>query len=132
MSALRSVSPQPVVTDRAPSPSGPAFEPLFARAHKRALGVAVGLTFGFGLFVLTAIHVALGIDGLNIGLLSQYFYGYHVTWLGALVGSAWGFATGFIAGWMLGFVHNFTVGVWMFLVRTRNDLKRTKNFLDHI
>jgi hypothetical protein len=33
---------------------------------------------------------------------------------------------------MLGFVHNFTIGFWMFLVRTRNDLKRTSNFLDHI
>lgn len=132
MSALRSVSPQPIVADRRSDPPSGAFEPLFARAHKRALGAAIGLTAGLALFFLTAIHVVLDIEGLRIGLLNQYFYGYRVTWLGALIGLGWGFTTGFIAGWLLGFVHNFTVSVWMFLVRTRNDLKRTKNFLDHI
>ena len=132
MQVIRSV-PREGNTPSPPVRQAPAaFEPLFARAHKRALGVAVGLTVGLAVFVLTILHVGLISDGLEIGLLSQYFYGYTVTWSGAFIGLAWGFATGFIAGWMLGFVHNFTVGFWMFLVRTRNDLKSTTNFLDHI
>jgi hypothetical protein len=123
--------PQQVSARQSPG-APPQFEPLFARAHKRALGVAVGLTAGVAIFLLTALHVVLRIEGLRIGLLGQYFYGYEVTWFGAFVGLAWGFFTGFIAGWMLGFIHNFTVSLWMFVVRTRNDLKRTQNFLDHI
>ena len=114
-------------------PGAPAvFEPLFPRAHKRALGVAVGLTAGLTLFAVTALHVAFPIEGLPIGLLSQYFYGYDVTWPGALVGAFWGFATGFVGGWLLGFVHNFTIGVWLLVIRARRDIAQTRNFLDHI
>jgi hypothetical protein len=51
---------------------------------------------------------------------------------GAFVGLAWGLAVGFIAGWLLGFVHNFTVGIWMLIVRAKRDLRQTNNFLDHI
>ena len=131
MSALRSV-PLPSEPLERRSDASVAFEARFPRAHKRALGAAVGLTVGATIFLLTVVHVALNIEGLPIGLLDQYFYGYRVTWGGAFIGLAWGFVTGFIAGWMLGFVHNFTVGFWMFLVRARNDLKRTTNFLDHI
>lgn len=132
MSALRSVSAEARPPDHVNRAVNPPFEPLFARAHKRALGAAVGLTVGVAICALTIIHVALEIEGLPIGLLGQYFYGYRVSWAGAVIGLAWGFATGFIAGWLLGFVHNFSVGFWMFLVRTRNDLKGTQNFLDHI
>ena len=108
------------------------FEPLFPRAHKFALGLAVGLTAGLGLFLLTAFHEVLGPGGPPLGLLNQYFVGYSVSWPGALVGFAWGFVTGFIGGWLLGFVHNFTVGVWVLFVRAKHDLSQTKNFLDHI
>lgn len=114
------------------APTQAAPDPLFPRAHKRALGVAVGLTAGLAIFGLTALHVALPIEGLPIGLLGQYFYGYDVTWPGALIGLFWGFATGFVAGWLLGFVHNFTIGVWLLLIRARRDLLQTRNFLDHI
>ncbi len=117
-------------------PAGPspdvAFEPLFPRAHKRALGIAVGLTAAVAVLAVTAFHVVLPIDGLPIGLLGQYFYGYEVSWRGALIGAGWAFGTGFIAGWLLGFVHNFTVGVWLLGVRARRDLDQTRNFLDHI
>ncbi len=109
-----------------------AFEPLFPRAHKRALGVAVGLTAGLAIFAVTALHVALQLKGLPIYLLSQYFYGYDVTWTGAWVGLFWGFVTGFVAGWLLGFVHNFTVGIWLLVIRARRDIAQTRNFLDHI
>jgi hypothetical protein len=116
---------QPQATDK--------FVPLFPRAHKFALGLAFGLTAGLGIFALTAFHVLLRPQmGLPIGLLNQYFYGYSVSWKGALSGLAWGFGTGFVAGWLLGFVHNFTIGVWMLFVRVRQDFKDTRNFLDHI
>lgn len=105
---------------------------LFPRAHKSALGFAFGLISGLGLFAITALHVVTRADGLPLYLLAQFFQGYTVTWPGAFVGLAWGFAVGFVGGWLLGFVHNFTVGMWLFVIRTRQDLRQTKNFLDHI
>lgn len=104
----------------------------FKRAHKSALGLAFGVMFGGAFFLLTAIHVVLKIDGLPLGLLNQYFQGYDVTWNGAFVGLAWGFIVGFVGGWLLGFVHNFTVAVWMLVALAKQDLRNTRNFLDHI
>jgi hypothetical protein len=105
---------------------------LLQRAHKSALGFAFGLIGGGLLFAVTAFHVALKVEGLPLYLLSQFFHGYEVSWKGAFIGLAWGFAVGFVGGWLLGFVHNFTVGIWMLIVRTRRDLGQTRNFLDHI
>ena len=105
---------------------------LFQRAHKSALGLAFGVMVGGGIFLVTALHVVLNIEGLPLGLLGQYFQGYVVTWKGAFIGLGWGFAVGFVGGWLLGFVHNFTVGIWMLIVRAKRDLQQTNNFLDHI
>jgi hypothetical protein len=102
------------------------------RVHKTALGFAVGAMAGLGLFLLTVVHVVLAVDGPDLALLDQYFAGYAVSWPGAFIGLAWGVAVGFIAGWLLGFVHNFTMSFWVFIVRTKNDLSRTRNFLDHL
>ena len=102
------------------------------RVDKTALGFAVGVMAGGGLFLLTAVHVVLAVDGLNLPLLNQYFAGYTVSWPGAFIGLMWGGFVGFVAGWLLGFVHNFTMSFWVFIVRTRNDLSRTRNFLDHL
>ena len=108
------------------------FAPQFPRAHKQALGFAVGLTAAAVIFGLTAFHLLLKVQGLPLELLNQYFYRYEVSWPGAFIGAAWGFATGFIGGWLLAFIHNFTVGAWLLLIRARNDLNRTRDFLDHI
>lgn len=116
------------------TPIAPETSPqrLFPRAHKSALGLAFGTISGLGLFAITALHVATRADGLPLYLLAQFFRGYSVTWSGAFVGLGWGFAVGFVGGWLLGFVHNFTVGMWLFVIRTKQDLRQTKNFLDHI
>lgn len=111
----------------------PEFAPQFPRAHKQALGFAVGITLAALIVGLTAFHLILQpSQGLPLELLNQYFHGYEVSWKGAAIGGAWGFATGFVGGWLLGFVHNFTVGAWVLLVRARHDLQRMRDFLDHI
>jgi hypothetical protein len=102
-------------------------------AHKRALGVALGIVCGAGVFLITAFHVVFHpTDALEIGLLAQYFYGYRVSWPGAFVGLFWGGVTGFVAGWFLAFVRNFVIGVRMMLLRDKAELARLKDFLDHI
>ena len=102
-------------------------------AHKRALGVALGIVCGTGVFLVTAFHVVFHPTGaLEIGLLAQYFYGYDVSWRGAFVGLFWACITGFVAGWFLAFVRNFVIGVRMMLLRDKAELVRMKDFLDHI
>jgi hypothetical protein len=109
------------------------FAPQFPRAHKQALGFAVGITISAIIVGLTIFHVVLRPPrALPLELLNQYFYGYDVSWKGAAIGGAWGFATGFVGGWLLAFVHNFTVGAWILLVRAKHDLQRMRDFLDHI
>jgi hypothetical protein len=105
----------------------------FAPVHKRALGIAVGLTVAFVLFGLTAFHVIGDSEhATQIELLSQYFYGYEVTWKGAFIGAFWGFVAGFVAGWFVAFVRNLVTAIFVFMVRAKAELKQTADFLDHI
>jgi hypothetical protein len=112
-----------------------AFQPL----HKRAFGIAVGLAAGLLVLVATLVVLVRGGGGagvpetsMSLGLLRQYFYGYSVTWAGALVGFAWGFVVGFTGGWFVAFCRNLVLAVSIFLVRTRAELFQTRDFLDHI
>jgi hypothetical protein len=122
----------------APDPRpGPPVEVVLARAfapmHKRVLGTAVGLTAAIVIFGLTAFHVIVRPPGaLSIELLSQYFYGYDVSWRGAFIGAWWGFVAGFVAGWFAAFLRNFAMAVWLVVVRAKAHLSETRDFLDHI
>ena len=71
-------------------------------------------------------------DSIGLHLLATYFAGYSVTWTGAAVGFAWAGFVGFVAGWFVAFCRNLIVAVSVFLVRTRNELAETRDFLDHI
>ena len=73
---------------------------LFAPLDKRAFGAAIGVVAALAVGGLTALHLVVSPQpGIDLWLLSQYFAGYTVTWMGVVVGAAWGFATGFCAGW---------------------------------
>jgi hypothetical protein len=104
----------------------------FAPMHKRALGVAVGVTAALGVFLLTAFHVVTRPEGIRLELLSVYFYGYDVTWRGAFVGAWWAFVGGFVAGWFTAFMRNVAVAIRLTVLRVRFDLEQTRSFLDHI
>jgi hypothetical protein len=105
----------------------------FAPMHKRALGLAVGLTAATVVFLMTAFHVlARPASDVPLVLLSQYFYGYDLTWRGAAIGAWWALLAGFVAGWFGAFMRNLVIGVWLMFVRMRANLSETRDFLDHI
>jgi len=130
----------PSVSSRPSMPGGvvnteeslaPTLAKAFAPVHKSALGAATGIVFGAVLAGLTVFHVvARPTHAPEISLLSQYFYGYEVSWIGALVGLLWGFLTGFVAGWFVAFVRNFTTAVWLLFLKAKTALSQP--FLDHI
>ena len=115
----------------AEEPLPPTLARAFAPVHKSALGAAAGIVFGTLVAGLTVFHVvARPVHAPEISLLSQYFYGYEVSWIGAVVGLFWGFLTGFVAGWFMAFIRNFTTAVWLVIIRARAALSQP--FLDHI
>lgn len=106
-----------------------AFLPL----DKRALGVAFGLVGGSLVFVATAFQIlVLGGDPTGLRLIGEYFYGYTVSWTGAFVGFFWGFVTSFVFAWFAALVRNLVMATSIFIARTREELRQTRDFLDHI
>lgn len=76
--------------------------------NAKLLGIVFGFLLGLGLFLATNFLVLKG--GPNVGqhlnLLSQFFPGYSVTFLGSFVGFFYAFVLGFLVGITLGVVYN--------------------------
>jgi hypothetical protein len=68
------------------------------RLNARAWGIATGLLFGGGLFLATIFLVIRGgpMVGQHLRLLSVFFPGYQVTWLGAIIGFVYAFVLGYV------------------------------------
>ena len=61
------------------------------------VGAAVG---GLTIFILTAYALLIAPSaGLHLQLLSHYFIGYSVSWLGSFVGLLYGSLVGAVVGW---------------------------------
>jgi hypothetical protein len=122
------------MTDGAPAQElPPELARAFAPADKRAFGVAIGLVCAAIIFAVTAIYLLRHPQpGFNLALFGQFFYGYSVSWSGALVGAAWGLFAGFIVGWFFAFGRNLFLATWLLVVRERAAREATRDFLDHI
>ena len=81
--------------------------------NAKALGLALGLLFGLALFIATNWLVLKGGEpvGPHLNLLSQYFIGYKVSFLGSLVGFAYAFALGTLSGALIGWIYNRIVEI---------------------
>jgi tetrahydromethanopterin S-methyltransferase subunit G len=78
------------------------------KLNAKLLGIVFGMLLGIGMFLVTNFLVLKGGEhvGQHLSLLSQFFPGYSVSFLGSLVGFAYGFAVGLITGSVLGAVYN--------------------------
>lgn len=79
------------------------------RLNARAWGIAVGLLLGFGLFLATNLLVVQGGPnmGRHLNLLSVYFPGYRVSFLGSLIGFVYAFVIGYGLGRLIGVTYNW-------------------------
>ena len=83
----------------------------FAKYDPLALGIAVGTVCGSTVFLATAILLLRGGEnvGRTLSLLANYFLGFEVTWLGAVIGLTWGVVGGFVIGVLMAFGINATI-----------------------
>lgn len=82
------------------------------RLNERGWGIAVGCLLGGGLFVATNVLVLKGGEnmGQHLQLLSAYFPGYSVSFLGSFIGFVYAFVLGYAIGRVTGGVYNRLVG----------------------
>lgn len=82
------------------------------RLNARAWGISVGLLMGGGLFVATNFLLLRGGPqvGQHLELLSVFFPGYSVSFVGSLVGFVYLFVIGYGIGRIVGEVYNWLVG----------------------
>jgi hypothetical protein len=82
-----------------------------ARIRADALALVCAVMGGAGLFAMTLwLVIKDGPEaGKHLQLLSNYFVGYSVTWLGAFVGLLYGALTGGVVGWAIARIYNRVV-----------------------
>jgi len=78
------------------------------RASEQGWGIAIGLLFGLGLFLATVVLVLKGgpNPGPRLGLVSIYFPGYTVTWIGSIIGFIYAFVVGYGVGRTVATIYN--------------------------
>lgn len=105
----------------------------FARLDAVALGVSLGVLLGFTIFFATNLLVLKGGDvvGPNLALLSQYFIGYKVTFLGSLVGFVYGLMSGFIVGFLIAVLRNAVIAVYLQILRLKSSMAAVNDYIDN-
>ncbi|HYO47018.1 MAG TPA: NAD(P)/FAD-dependent oxidoreductase [Gemmatimonadota bacterium] len=105
----------------------------FARYDPLALGAAVGVVFGVGLFLATTIALLAepGDPGRVLSLFGQYLLGYEVSWVGAGIGLLGAGIGGFAFGWLLARAINGLIG-WQELLLRRQIVARTLDPLEAV
>jgi len=99
-----------------------------------ALGVALGLVSGAWVFLPTVTLVIRGGEnvGVNLSLLSQYFFGYSVTMPGAVLGFLQGAVAGFVAGYVFALMRNMLVHAYVKYIRRRAEQELLSDLLDRM
>ena len=76
--------------------------------NAKILGLSLGLLFGLGVFTATNWIILKGgrVIGPHLQLLSEYFIGYRVSFLGSFIGFPYGFAVGTLSGSLIGWIYD--------------------------
>lgn len=79
------------------------------RLNATVNGIVFGLVAGFGIFIATNWLILKGgpVVGPNLWLLSNFFIGYSVTFVGSIVGFVYAFILGFLFGYFIARMYNW-------------------------
>lgn len=85
------------------------------KLNAKVLGLVLGILFGLTIFIATNFLLIKGghytldgayIVGPHLQLLSQFFIGYRVSFLGSIIGFFYGFAIGTLSGAAIAWIYN--------------------------
>jgi len=78
------------------------------RLNGNILGIVLGILFALVIFIATNWLVIKGgsVVGPHLGLLSQYFIGYSVSFVGSLIGVLYAFVFGYVSGLIIAWIYN--------------------------
>jgi hypothetical protein len=85
------------------------------RLNTKVMGLVLGILMGFIIFIGTNWLLIKGgqvtpngkyVVGPHLQLLSQFFIGYKVSFLGSIIGFLYGFALGTLCGSAIGWIYN--------------------------
>jgi protoporphyrinogen oxidase len=109
-------------------------EAAFAKLDPLALGVALGVVVGLAIFVATAVLLLKGgpVIGPNLSLLSNYFLGFQVTWVGAFIGLVEAGAGAFVMGFTGASLRNWGMAAYASMLRRRAEAEIERNLLEKI
>lgn len=105
-----------------------------AKLDETALGISIGVLFGLMIFLATNLLILKGGDvvGPNLALISQYFIGYKVTFVGSLLGFLYAFVSGFIIGWLAAFLRNSAIKLYLQFLKFKNSMSAVNEYFDHL
>ena len=101
--------------DNLPTPEDEKLFDAIRRFNTKVVGLALGIVLGAIIFVATNWLVIKGghttpegeyVIGPHLQLLSHFFIGYSVSFVGSFIGFAYGFAVGTICGAAIGWIYN--------------------------
>lgn len=104
------------------------------RLNARVLALVLGTLFGLVIFVSTNWLLIKGghvtpsgeyVVGPHLRLLSQFFIGYDVSFVGSLIGFLYGFVVGAVCGGLIGWIYN-----WVLSLKKRVVGKRSTTIAD--
>lgn len=72
-----------------------------------ALGVAFGITWGLGMFLLALCNINGNLGAPLLSILGSVYVGFAGTLKGAVIGLLWGLLEGFIFGVLVAVIYNF-------------------------
>ena len=75
------------------------------KINKVSLGLALGVLWGASVYLVTLWVMVRG-GGQHLYLLHNFYFGYSVSFVGALLGLVYGFVNGFIGGWFIALLYN--------------------------
>jgi ABC-type dipeptide/oligopeptide/nickel transport system permease subunit len=85
-----------------------ALRRVVLRMRVRGLGISIGMLCAIGLFAATNFLILRGGEhvGAHLSLLSAYFPGYRVSFVGSLIGFFYALVIGYGIGCTIGVVYN--------------------------
>ena len=75
------------------------------KLDKKALALTSGILWGLIVLVATLWVIWRG-GGNTLALLDKFYFGYSISYLGAIIGLIYGFVNGFICGWIFACLYN--------------------------